>query len=212
MSESWEDFEPAETAGRYEPDTPTGKLGCLAMVVFWLVLLLLWPTRWITPGYLVISMVILKLLAWAKGWTFRSLVTNNDWVCPATFAMFVITTFMACLNRLVPGGWFGALFEGKLVDSAFWATVNNMLFDESFTNGWRYATLIFFVAFIISVAVSYTDEMVDRGKKILATATKEGAKGDHGHGLGSIFRHEIIGELMLLPFKIIGKKWLGIGH
>ena len=178
----------------------TGTFGRLMMVLFWLVVLFLGPGFLLTGVYLSLTMCVLTLIAKIKGTWFSEEFGNNNWVFFATLAMAVASGVMSYMNPLVPQdpvswlmSWFTSVPEVS-GEGTFWGILNWLFFGEALTEGWGDAMLTYGLWIIPAFVVSFSEETMEFGKKLLTHLAK-------GEGLASFALKDGLLELFWKIFK-----------
>lgn len=185
---------------------PTGPFGWTMMAMFWFGVWYFGPGL-LTLFYIGLAMGALALIARRKGKSFGTIVSDNNWVFPATLGMFIMSGLAAHWNPMVPEGtlgWIGGLIGGGDVEeSILWGFLNNLFFREIFTNGWSDATWLFLVSLLPAALVSFTDEVL----KGFAEFFKK-HKGDGISWLAFLKK-----DLIVEGFEIFGKSiWKGFSN
>ena len=156
---------------------PTGMFGRVVMALFWMAVLFFGlffnPGFLLTGVYLILTIVVIGFSARLKGVDFGTIFGNNNWVFPSAVGMAVLSGIMGCFNPLVSDGFGSWLFgPTTLQDSVFWNVLNRMFFGESFTSGWADATIFYALSTIPAFFVSFSDEFVELGKRLIAHLRK----------------------------------------
>ena len=163
-----------------------GPFGALMMVVFWFFVWLWGPSEWLTVIYLTLAIGTLALVSRIQEKPFGAIILNNNWVAKAALGMLAVTAIMAKANPYKGGsllrGWMaktpiigGALQAPThpLANEGFWGTINNWFFGTSPTWGWTVASGFYLLAFAVSLAISFSDEIRD------LWASRRGGQGGH---------------------------------